>query len=119
MVISVPSPSTVIEPPSSTRSVPSRRSSPSASSTRVAKTASSSQGTNFPPQALKPNWIPARFPSPSATKIGPESRAQESSSGISTTSTPAPHCRRASSANRGSAAISTGSNAAIAFATSA
>ena len=74
---------------------------------------------NFSPQPLKPNCTPARPPSPSVRKIGPESRAQESSSGSSETSTPSPQSRRASAAWRGSATISTGSNAAIALATAA
>src|SRR4051812_42077128 len=119
VVTSVPSPSTAIEPPSSTKSRASMRSSPSRSSSRAATSTSSSNGANFSPQALKPKSTPARRPAPSSTKIGPESRIHESSIGISETVTASPHAARASLRRAGGATIVTGSKAAIALATAA
>jgi hypothetical protein len=78
-----------------------------------------SYGRNFSPQELKRNWTSATFPPSSMTKIGPLSRIQESSIGISTGSTPVPQRRRMSSACPGLHSIVTGSNAATARATPA
>ena len=86
VVISVPSPSTVIEPPS--RIIDdSIRSTPSVSSSFSETAASRSYGRNRSPHELNLKSTPAIFPRPSVTKIGPESRIHESSIGISTTST--------------------------------
>ncbi len=101
------------------KSVASTRSIPSRSSARAANAASSSHGRNFSPQALKPKSTPARPPAPSTTTIGPESRDHESSSPTSKSSTASEHAARATAACSGRTAISTGSKAAIAFATSA
>ena len=95
------------------------RSSPSRSSSRAVTAASSANGSNFSPQALKPKSTPARRPAPSSTKTGPASRIHESSIGISEIVTPSPHAARARLRSCGRATIVTGSKAAIALATSA
>ncbi len=118
VVISVPSPSTVIAPPS--RIIrEAMRCTPRCSSRAAAILSSVSYGWCLPPQALKRKSTPARCPSGPSTKIGPESRNQESSSGSSTTVTPSPHRSRASAPLPGSATMVTGSNCAIALATCA
>ncbi len=83
--------------------------------------ASRSKGSNFSPQALKPNCTAARAPvASSSVKIGPESRIHESSMPSSTTSTLAASAARASAASAASATtIVTGSKAATALATPA
>ena len=61
VVISVPSPSTAIEPPSRIRSVRVDGAPPPGARARARRTrASSSHGANFSPQALKPKSTPAR-----------------------------------------------------------
>ncbi len=118
VVISVPSPSTVIAPPS--RIIPERIAGTSrCSSSRPLIRSSASQGWCLRPQALKRKSTPARRPSSSRTKIGAESRNQESSWGISTTVRSGPHRVRASSPWPGGATMVTGSNSAMARATAA
>ena len=57
---------------------------------RAGKRASSANGANLPPQALKPKSHRGDAARPSTTKIGPLSRTQESSMGSPATSTGAP-----------------------------
>src|SRR3954454_5167409 len=114
VVTSVPAPSTAIAPPSSTIAERSHG-RPSWSHRRPAIVASSSHGGNFPPHALKPNWMPR----PSSRKIGPLSRSHESSMGASQISTAPASAVRASAPSPGRHTMSTGSKAAIALATPA
>ena len=118
VVISVPSPSTVIEPPSSTID-DGRRSKPSASATRSVTAASLSYGRKRSPHELKRKSTAVTDPPAPTAKIGPESRIHESSIGSSRTSTPAASTALASRPAPGAATITTGSNALIAFATAA
>ncbi len=78
--------------------------------------ASRSNGRYLLPHELKRKWTSATPPFASVTKIGPLSRIHESSIGIGRISTPSPHIARASDACSGSVTITTGSNAATAFA---
>ena len=89
-----PSPSTAIEPPSSTNGA-SSRSIPRCRRAAPPTAASLSYGANFSPHALKPKCdrrAPASLSS-AKTKIGPVSRSHESSIGSSTTSTAAASAR--------------------------
>ena len=89
MVISVPSPSTVMPPPSRTMGA-ANRSTPKCPASRSPMAASFSYGTYFSPQELNVKSLIASVPSGCVTKIGPLSRSQESSMGSSTTSTSRP-----------------------------
>lgn len=118
VVIKVPSPSTVSDPPSSTISE-GIRSMPINSRTRAVMRASSVYGWNRSPQELNTKSMPARPPSSATTTNGPESRVQESSMGTSRTSTRELQRRRTSRAWSGRVTMMTGSNAAIVLAVAA
>ncbi len=99
MVTSVPSPSTLIEPPSSTIS-DGIRGIPRCASSGSPTAASLSQGGKRSPHALKRKCTPARSPAPSTTKIGPLSRIHESSIGSSIRSMSPESIRRATGPRR-------------------
>ena len=105
--MTVPSPSTVMPPPSAVSALLKQR-APTSARMRSAMRASSSNGRYLPPQALNVQADPAS-PSGPTRKLGPESRAQESSIGISMTSTPASSRARAAETSAGGASIFTGS----------
>ena len=79
--------------------------------------ASLSKGVYLVPQALKRHWMPARPPLPFTRKVGPESRAQESSIGASKTSIFGPSTSCASARSCGLTTMVTGSNRAMVRAT--
>ena len=87
--------------------------------TRQPTAASRSKGRHLAPQALNVNTAAARAPAASSTKVGPESRSHESSSGMGSTRTAAPHRRAASAAFAGWASMVSGSKRAMAWATRA
>src|SRR5262249_17294821 len=86
---------------------------------RAAKAASSCQGRYLLPHALNSHATAATSPSADVTKVGPKSRAHESSNGTSKMSTFPPVASFASAASRERTAIVTGSNEEIARATRA
>ena len=116
MVSTVPSPSTVIEPPSRIIGASNSR-IPRWAAIRSGSRASSAWGCQRSPQALKPNLTAATSPAASRTKIGPLSRVQESSIGSSRTSISdgvPPQAWRTSAARPGGQTTRTGSKAATA-----
>ena len=118
MVSSEPSPSTRKAPPSSTNGA-LNMGTPKCLATRSGTRASWSCGCQRFPQALKPNFTRATSPWSLVTNAGPLSRAQESSTGTSSGSTPAPQWATTSAARPGLHSMTTGSNAAMARATAA
>ena len=108
VVMTVPSPSLVMPPPSAMIGAAYLR-MPSRSDSRLPTAASLSHDGALPPHALKPKWVMATVPSPSTTKIGPLSRIQQSSIGISATSTELPHASSTWSREPGFAITVTGS----------
>ena len=95
VVITVPSPSTEMPPPSAINREANRR-TPAISAATAPKAASLSKGWYLPPQALKRNVVAARLPSGWVTNTGPASRAQLSSMAVSNRSMLASSMARAS-----------------------
>src|SRR5690554_3418049 len=113
----VPSPSTWIAPPSFTSRDWMRSASASPATYPASAWSLSQSAQSVAPQPLKIQSTAPSFPDSSTTKVGPESRSQNSEYGTSMSSTSADRCLRASAIAVGSTSMVSGSNSAAAWAT--